>query len=134
MSIGSRMNDTMSLFRNKRFMLNWMLQRNVSKFVKFLEYENSRSFFRFSIHATLFFPLLWRKALVMKWKTKEKTTYICFRIPKNIMANFEFFLWSIELSITSYFWRVIYVIKLALISWKKDQINQLFLSKCQCRK
>ena len=33
-----------SLFRNKRFMLDEMLQRNVSKFAILLEYKNPRSF------------------------------------------------------------------------------------------
>ena len=45
-----------TLFRNKRFMLDEMLQRNASKFAILLEYENPSSFFRFSFHATLFFP------------------------------------------------------------------------------
>ena len=31
---------SMSLFKNKRFMLNLMPQRNASKFAIFLEYEN----------------------------------------------------------------------------------------------
>ena len=45
----------LSLFRNKRFMLNLMLQRNASKFTIFLQYENLRGFF---ICATLFFSLM----------------------------------------------------------------------------
>ena len=46
------------LFRNKRFMLDEMTKRNASKFAMFLEYKNPCSFFRFSICATLFFPLM----------------------------------------------------------------------------
>ena len=50
--------STYTLFRNKRFMLDEMFQRNASKFAIFLEYENPCSFFRFSFRATLFFPLM----------------------------------------------------------------------------
>ena len=48
--------DDIGLFRNKRFMLDEMFQRNVSKFAIFLEYENPHSFFHFSFCATLFSP------------------------------------------------------------------------------
>ena len=48
--------NTMSLFRNKRFMLDEMFQRNAFKFAILLEYENQCSFFHFSFRATLFFP------------------------------------------------------------------------------
>ena len=41
-----------ALFRNKKFMLDEMTQRNASKF---LEYECTHSFFHFSFRATLFF-------------------------------------------------------------------------------
>ena len=47
---------TTPLFRNKRFVLNEMLQRNASKFAIFYVYENLPSFFHFSFHATLLFP------------------------------------------------------------------------------
>ena len=50
--------DIAVLFRNKRFILNLMPQRNASKFAIILEYENPHSFFRFSFHATLFFSLM----------------------------------------------------------------------------
>ena len=46
-----------ALFINKRFKLDEMFQRNASKFAILLEYEISCSFFRFSFHATLFFPV-----------------------------------------------------------------------------
>ena len=41
--------DLLSLFRNKRFMLDEMTYRNASKFAIFLEYENPYSFFLFFI-------------------------------------------------------------------------------------
>ena len=44
------------LFRIKRFVLNEKLPQNASKLAILLEYENSHSFFRFSLRATLFFP------------------------------------------------------------------------------
>ena len=47
--------NAQSLFRNKKFMLDEMTQRNTSKFVIFLEYENPGSFFRFSFRAFLSF-------------------------------------------------------------------------------
>ena len=46
------------LFRKKRFMLDEMFQGNASKFALLLEYKKPCSFFRFSFHATLFFPLM----------------------------------------------------------------------------
>ena len=45
-------------FRNKRFALNKMLQRNTSKFAIFYVQENPHSFFRFSFRATLYFYLM----------------------------------------------------------------------------
>ena len=39
-------------------MLDEMTERNASRFAIFLEYENVRTFFHFSFHATLFFPLM----------------------------------------------------------------------------
>ena len=50
-----------------------------SKFVILLEYENPCRFFRFSFHATLFFPLM--NALVYVEMKNEKN-YMGFRIPK----------------------------------------------------
>ena len=47
-----------TLFRNKRFALNEMIQRNASKFAILLEYQNPHTFFRISFHATLIFPLM----------------------------------------------------------------------------
>ena len=57
-----------SLFRNKRFALNKMFQRNASKFSIFYVYENPRSFFRFSFRATLYFYLM--NALVQNSRGK----------------------------------------------------------------
>ena len=45
------------LFRNKRFALNEMFQRNASKFAIFYVKEKPCSFFRFSFRASLLFPL-----------------------------------------------------------------------------
>ena len=45
------------LFRNKRFALNEMFQRNSSKFTIFYVKENPCSFFRFSFRATLYLSL-----------------------------------------------------------------------------
>ena len=49
--------DSMSLFRKKRFEINFFVQRNASKFAIFMEKENPCSFFRFSFRATLSFTL-----------------------------------------------------------------------------
>ena len=46
-----------SLFRKKRFEINFFVQRNASKFAIFIEKENPCSFFRFSFRATLSFTL-----------------------------------------------------------------------------
>ena len=35
-----------------------LMKQNASKFAILLEYENPLSFLRFSLHATLFFPLI----------------------------------------------------------------------------
>ena len=43
-----KIGGTMSLFKNKRFMLVEMLMQNTLKFALFLEYENPHNFFRFS--------------------------------------------------------------------------------------
>ena len=47
-----------SLFRNKRFALNKMFQRNASKFAIFYVSENPCTFFRFSFRANLYFYLM----------------------------------------------------------------------------
>ena len=44
-----------TLFRNKRFMLDEMIQRNASKFAIFYVYENPYSFFRFSFRVSFLF-------------------------------------------------------------------------------
>ena len=49
---------SISLFRNKRFMLDKMTQQNASKFAILLVYENQHSICSFSFRATLFFPLM----------------------------------------------------------------------------
>ena len=46
-----------TLFRKKRFEINFFVQQNASKFAIFIEKENPRSFFRFSFRATLSFTL-----------------------------------------------------------------------------
>ena len=46
-----------TLFRKKRFEINFFVQKNASKFAIFIEKENPRSFFRFSFRATLSFTL-----------------------------------------------------------------------------
>ena len=48
---------TYTLFRKKRFEINFFVRQNASKFAIFMEKENPRSFFRFSFRATLSFPL-----------------------------------------------------------------------------
>ena len=50
--------DGSALFRNKRFALNEMFQRNTSKFAIFYVSLNPCSFFRFSFRATLYFYLM----------------------------------------------------------------------------
>ena len=57
---------TKSLFRKKRFEINFFVRQNASKFAIFIEKENPLSFFRFSFRATLSFPLwmpssMWHK-------------------------------------------------------------------------
>ena len=54
--VGMRMPVHISLFRNKRFMLDEMTWQNTSKFAILLEYKNPCNFFHFSFHATLFLP------------------------------------------------------------------------------
>ena len=44
-----------ALFRKKRFELNFLFQRNASKFAIFIEKENPHSFFCFSFRAILSF-------------------------------------------------------------------------------
>ena len=46
-----------TLFRKKRFEINFFVQRNASKFAIFIEKGNPLSFFRFSFRATLSFSL-----------------------------------------------------------------------------
>ena len=73
-----------ALFRNKRFMLDEMFQRNASKFAIFLEYENPCSFFHFVL---LFFSLM--NALVyigIHWGEKNKVA----RNEKNKIATYVF--------------------------------------------
>ena len=65
-------------------MLDEMFQQNASKFAILLEYENPRSFFRFSFRATLFFPLMNSLVYVeySSTKLKNEKNYVGFRIPK----------------------------------------------------
>ena len=46
-----------TLFRKKRFEINFFVRGNASKFAIFIEKENPRSFFRFSFRAFLSFTL-----------------------------------------------------------------------------
>ena len=46
-----------TLFRTKRFEINFFVRQNASKFAIFIEKENPRSFFRFSFSAFLNFTL-----------------------------------------------------------------------------
>ena len=46
-----------TLFRKKRFEINFFVRQNASKFAIFIEKENPCSFFRFSFRAFLSFPL-----------------------------------------------------------------------------
>ena len=47
----------LTLFRKKRFEINFFVWQNASKFAIFIEKENPSSFFRFSFRAFLSFPL-----------------------------------------------------------------------------
>ena len=47
-----------TLLRNKRFLVNLILQRNASKFAMFMEKENPCSFFSFFIQSNFHFPLM----------------------------------------------------------------------------
>ena len=49
--------DKNTLFRKKRFEINFFVRQNASKFAIFIEKENPLSFFRFSFRATLSSPL-----------------------------------------------------------------------------
>ena len=50
-------NNNNTLFRKKRFEINFFVRQNASKFAIFIEKENPCSFFRFSFRATLSFTL-----------------------------------------------------------------------------
>ena len=58
--------STCTLFRKKRFEINFFVQQNASKFAIFIEKENPRSFFRFSFRATLSFTLSVRTIQVVQ--------------------------------------------------------------------
>ena len=46
-----------TLFRKKRFEINFFVRQNASKFSIFIEKENPHSYFRFSYRAILSFTL-----------------------------------------------------------------------------
>ena len=105
--------DNSTLFRNKRFMLDEMSQRNASKFAIFLEHENPCSFFRFSFRATLiFFPpnaLVYvdirEEKIVARYEKRKKTTYstwVFIFIPK-IWQILRCFAGTFHQAQTSYF-------------------------------
>ena len=83
---------SISLFTNKRFMLDEMAEQNVSKFVIFLEYENPRIFlFVFHFELLYFFPnecpglCRHRRSLGGKinvHEMKNEKNYVGFCIPK----------------------------------------------------
>ena len=72
-----------SLFRKKRFEINFFVQGNASKFAIFIEKENPCSFFRFSFRATLSFtfPKLARLAQSKKGPIYSDSKYV-MRISK----------------------------------------------------
>ena len=70
-----------TLFRNKRFLVNLILQRNASKLALFMEKENPCNLFRFSFRATY----------------KQRKNLHGFSFSINI-ANFEAFLQRIKLT------------------------------------
>ena len=47
-----------TLFRNKMFLINLILERNASKFAMFMEKENPCGFFSFFIYSNFHFPLM----------------------------------------------------------------------------
>ena len=47
----------LTLFRRKRFEINFFVRQNASKFAIFIEKENPHNFFHFSFRATLSFTL-----------------------------------------------------------------------------
>ena len=71
-------NDKYALFRNKRFMLDEMTQRNASKFAIFYEYENPKMLFPFIILCNFIFSLI-------------NVPYMCFHIPKIWQISKHFF-------------------------------------------
>ena len=56
-SMDKMLQSSLTLFRKKRFEINFFVQQNASKFAIFIEKENPRSFFHFSFKATLSFTL-----------------------------------------------------------------------------
>ena len=60
----------MTLFRNKRLMLDERTQRNALKFAIFLEYENPNGF---SFRAILFFPLMNSRHILGEKINQKKT-------------------------------------------------------------
>ena len=113
-----------SLFRNKRFMLDEMLQQNSSKIAILLEYKN-----RFSIRATLYFFLMnadihygKNKVHSRKWKKKLRgCSYL------KIMANFEMFRCNITSKINlSFFWWVFCIWMRVVLSLITKIIQQYF--------
>ena len=78
-----------SLFRKKRFEINFFVQRNASKFAIFIDKENPCSFFRFSFRATLCFHI-W-----MPWfMSINMANFEAFPLTKKLISNL-FFLKSV---------------------------------------
>ena len=72
----------LTLFRNKRFMLDEMTQRNASKFVIFYIYQNPMLLFQFFISCNFVFPPMNARAFIRE-KIKQPKM-------KNGKSNFGF--------------------------------------------
>ena len=70
------------LFRNKRYMLDEIDYKKVSKVSIFLEYKNPTRFFRFSFQANLDFFFNCRCLLGLGMSKKNDKIYLGFLIPK----------------------------------------------------
>ena len=63
-----------TLFRNKRFMLDEMFQKNASKFIILLEYENLHSCFLFYFIQVLYLPIFLMNALIRAFIRGKSST------------------------------------------------------------
>ena len=81
---------TLSLFRKKRFEINFFVRRNASKFAIFIEKKNPCSFFRFSFREVKIDQGIHKGKLKNALNEKRKKLF-GFSFSINI-ANFEAFL------------------------------------------